>query len=187
MTSEFLLEAMGHIDDDLVLETGQMPKGRPVPWRSIAGIAAALVLCGGIARIPGFLPLNGASSGGAVQEADDSATGASGVLQDQYRGDQETSTVAPSATGKENNHPMEPKFFTQRGVYLMTVPPTVQSLPEGCTELGKLVSEVPGETVYPSTGTEELAGCPVWESADGTMLYIQMTDGRWLSAQLYVP
>ena len=187
MTSEFLLEAMGHIDDDLVLEARQTPARRPIPWARIAGLAAAVVLCVGIARMPGFLPLNGASSGGAVQEADDSATGASGVLQDQYRGDQETSTEEPSAAGKENNHPMEPKFFTQRGVYLMAVPPTVQSLPEGCTELGTLVSAGSGEAVYPSTGTEELAGCTVWESADGNMIYIRMTDGRWLSARLYTP
>ena len=95
--------------------------------------------------------------------------------------------MAPSATGKENNHPMEPKFFTQRGVYLMTVPPTVQSLPEDCIELGALVSAVPGTKAYPSTGTQELVGCSVWESADGTMLYIQMTDGKWLAARLYTP
>ncbi len=186
MTSEFLLDAVGHIDDDLVLEARQIPKRRPIPWGSIAGIAAAVVLCVGIARIPGVLPWRGALSGSAVQESDNAA-GVSDVLQDQYRGDQETSTEAPAAAGKENNHPLEPKFFTQRGVYLVTVPPTVQSLPEDCIELGALVSAVPGTKAYPSTGTQELVGCSVWESADGTMLYIQMTDGKWLAARLYTP
>ena len=186
MTSEFLLDAIGTIDDDLVLEARQMPKRRSVPWGSIAGLAAAVVLCVGIARIPGAFPWNGALSGSAVQEADNAAN-TSDALLDQYRGDQETSTAAPSAAGKENNGVMEPKFFTQRGVYLVTVPPTVQSLPEDCIELGTLVSAVPGTKAYPATGTQEFVGCPVWESADGTMLYIQMTDGKWLSARLYTP
>lgn len=187
MTSEFLLEAIGHIDDDLVLEAGKTPARHPIPWARIGGLAAAVVLCVGIARIPGLLPLDGATAGGAMQETDNSATGASGVLQDQYRGDQESCTQAPSAAGKDKNGLLEPKFFTRRGVYLMTVPPTVQSLPEDCTELGALVSAVPGETVYPSTGTEELAGCTVWESSDGSMIYIQLPDGQWLTAALYTP
>jgi len=60
----------------------------------------------------------------------------------------------------------------------------VDSLPEGCHLLGNLSPAVSGMPRYPVTLEEKYVGCPVWESADGTTLYIQRPDGSWLSAGL---
>lgn len=197
MTSEFLLDAIGQMDDELVLEAAA-PTRRATPWLKAAGWAAAIVLCVGIANIPGLLSLNGASSGAAAPESDGVVdTKADDFLADyEYRSDQESLVQEPSAANKSETQSAagttqgvyEPKFFTQRGVYLPTVSDSGDfkqklSPPESAVFLGKLVAAVPGQTIYPATGTDELVSCPVWESEDGQYLYIQLPDGDWITAQ----
>lgn len=203
MTSEFLLDAIGQMDDDLVLEAAA-PSRHPIPWAKVSGLAAALLLCVGLAHIPGLLPMKGLSSGTAAPEADRFPLLSDAVLdQDvndayEYRTEQESQVQEPSAANKAESVTadgasqgiMEPKFFTQRGVYLLIVPASGSIKhqappPETAVSLGKLVAAVPGEQIYPSTGTQELVGCPVWESEDGQFLYIQLTNGDWLTATLF--
>ncbi|MBR2935320.1 MAG: hypothetical protein IKB79_07055 [Oscillospiraceae bacterium] len=196
MTSEFLLEAIGQMDDELVLEAAA-PIKRHIPWRQGAGWAAAILLCVGIAHISG-LPLNGASMGAAAPEAENAKGGlladtADGAGDYEYRADQESQVEEPAEKYKSESMTaggtaqgvMEPKFFTRRGVYLIVAPLNRTPPPEGAKELGKLVAAVPGTQAYPATGTQELVGCPVWESENGLYLYIQWPDGSWLTAKLY--
>lgn len=197
MTSECLLDAIGQLDDDLILEAAA-PTRRVIPWGKVAGWAAAIAVCVGIARLPGLLPLNGAGSAAAPES--DRFLG--DVMLDldttdndyEYRCEQESQVEEPSAANKVESSTadgaaqgvMEPRFFTQRGVYLLIAPPAQAKLPDtNLTELGKLVSAVPGTKAYPATGTQELVGCPVWESEDGEYLYVQLSDGTWLTAKLY--
>jgi len=196
MTSEFLLEAIGQMDDELVLEAAA-PVKRHIPWRQVAGWAAAILVCVGIARIPG-LPLNGASMGAAAPEAENAMNGlladrADGAGDYEYRADQEFQVEKPSekyksesmTAGGTHQGLMEPQFFTARGVYLLVAPLKRTPPPEGAKELGKLVAAEPDRKVFPATRTQELVGCPVWESGDGEYLYIQWPDGGWLTAKLY--
>ncbi len=195
MTSEFLLDAIGQMDDELVLEAA-VPARRTIPWLKVSGWAAALVLCVGVASLPGLPPMNGAGSGAAAPEADmilgDIATGGTGdykYTSDQESQRQEISVNKSEAAGADGaaHDFIEPRFFTKRGVYLLTADPSKPKLPneEEARELGVLVAAVPGKQVYPSTGTQSLVGCPVWESVDGKFLYVQLPDGSWLFAQLY--
>lgn len=199
MTSEFLLEAIGQMDDDLVVETAT-PTRRAIPWLKVSGWAAALLLCVGVANLPGLLPMNGAGS--AAPESDFTL---GDVLLDQdgkdiyeYRSDQESQLKDSTANKSESavtgvtaptQGVFEPLFFTQRGVYMLMGEdfPYKSKLPdtESLKELGVLVTSVPGEQVYPSTGTQEYVGCPVWESEDGKVIYIQLKDGGCLFATLY--
>lgn len=199
MTSEFLLDAIGRLDDDLVLEAAA-PKKHTVPRLKAAGLVAALVLCAGIASLPGLSPLRGANSGAAAPESDGALTDTttSDILADyEYRSEQEFMTQEPSAANKSETQSAtggtqgfcEPRFFTQRGVYLLTVSDSGElkkkvSPPENAVYLGELAAAVSGQGVYPSTGTQELVGCPVWESEDGQLLYIQFPNEEWLVAML---
>ena len=55
MTSEFLLEAIGRMDDELVTEAAE-PARRSIPWLKVSGWAAALLLCVGVASLPALMP-----------------------------------------------------------------------------------------------------------------------------------
>lgn len=197
MTSESLLDAIGQVDDDLVLEAAA-PARRPIPWGKAAGLAAALFLLVGLANLPGLLPFPGADSGAAAPESDRLLED---VMMDvdtkgkdyEYRVDQESQVQTPSQANKSESMTaggtqqdiMEPKFFTERGVYLLVAPLTQTPPPEGAKALGELAASVPGKQAYPSTGTQALVGCPVWEREDGEYLYVQLPDSKWLTAKLY--
>lgn len=201
MTSEFLLDAIGQMDDELVLEAA-VPSRRAIPWSKAAGWAAAIAVCVGIAHIPGALPFTDANSGAAAPESDlllgdvmlDMDTKGDDY---EYRSEQESQVQEPSAANKSESTTadsatqgiFEPKFFTERGVYLLAVSDSGDlkkkvSPPENATFLGELAAAIPGQHRYPSTGTQELVGCPVWESEDGQFLYIQFPNAEWLVAFL---
>ncbi|MBE6973221.1 MAG: hypothetical protein E7440_04985 [Ruminococcaceae bacterium] len=196
MTSEFLLDAIGQMDDELVTQAAA-PTRRAIPWLKVSGLAAAVVLCVGVASLPGLLSMNGAASGMTTAPESDFILG-DALLDYEYRSEQE-SQVKDSSTNKsestvaDGSAPTQgvfaPLFFTQRGVYFLIGEefPYKPKLPdtEVLKGLGVLVASVPGEQVYPSTGTQEYVGCPVWESADGKTLYIQLKDGDCLFATLY--
>ena len=201
MTSEFLLDAVGMMDDELVAEAA-VPTRRTIPWLKVSGWAAALVLCVGIASLPALMPKN--ASGTAAPESDfvlgdmmlDQDTKSDGF---EYRSEQESQVKEPSAANKTESASatadgaahglMEPKFFTQRGLYMLMGDefPYKPKLPdtEHLNKLGALVTAVPGEQVYPSTGTPEYVGCTVWESVDGKTIYIELPDGSCLIATRY--
>ena len=198
MTSECLLDAIGELDDELVLEAAA-PLKRYIPWKQMAGLAAAVLLCVGIAHLPG-LPWDGAGAAapenGAPQEETKyhlMADAAGGADDYEYRSEQESQMQTPSAVHKSESAAadgamgiVEPQFFTERGVYLLVTPPLQQMpLPEGAKELGKLTAFRHDEQVYPAVRAKELVGCSVWESEDGEYLYVQQSDGWWLTAKLY--
>lgn len=196
MTSEFLLDAIGQMDDELVLEAAA-PIRRAVPWRKVAGWAAAIVLCISITHIPGLLSRNGAGSA-AAPESDlflgDVMLDMDGKEDDyEYRSEHESQVREPSAPNKSESTTadsaaqgvFEPRFFTERGVYLPIGDPFLPKMTDDhAKELGVLVAAVPGKQVYPATGTQELVGCPVWESENGEYLYVQLPEGDWLMARL---
>ena len=200
MTSEFLLEAIGQMDDELVVEAAA-PTRRSIPWAKVSGWAAALLLCVGVASLPGLMPAN--KTGSAAPESDFSILGDTMLDQDgkeiyEYRSEQESQTKDSAANKAESavadiitptQSVFEPVFFTQRGVYMLMGEqfPYKPKLPdsEPLKELGVLVAATPGKQVYPATRSKDYVGCPVWESEDGKTLYIQLNDGGCLFATLY--
>ncbi len=202
MTSEQLLDAIGQIDDDLIAEAAVTP--RRIPLRALIGLAAALMLCVGLLYVPTRLSDDAKMGQAAAPEAAD------GAAEDIYLYDQEYQYTADSAnrdvTGKtEMSIPQasvtagkdqangtaagvfEPRFITPRGTYLPIAIPDPDAislpLPADAVSLGPLQAHPCDDTALSSTPTEALVGCPVWESVDGSRLYIQLEAG-WIVAEL---
>lgn len=197
MTSEHLLHAIGQLDDELVAEAAA-PARRPAPRRALAGLAAALVLCAGVLSARHLLPhtpRSGTTSSPAspsAQEAEDiyqygvvfepTADGSANRGEASTKGkSDDTSSVADSTVGGI----VEPRFITPRGTYLPLVisGDALPTLPVDALSLGTLQLHPCDEPTAPTTLTESLVGCPVWESRDGTHLYIQTPTG-WILAAL---
>lgn len=183
MTAEFLLEAIGQIDDDLILDAEKSVKRRP-PIRQWAGMAAALALCVGLSA-PLFFWRTGSKSN-AGGEAAPSASGPASGFHPSMEDSALQESARPSGTGTADSSKPQAssaKFFTERGAYGL-LRCTIDALPDGCRALGVLSIAVPGTTPQPSTVDADYEGCPVWESADGSTLYLQLSGGNWLAAGL---
>ncbi len=190
MKREHLLDAIGKLDDDLIVEADAKPAHRKLPlWQMATAAAAAVVVCAGLYILPAMQP-----AGMAAPESqgtnDALADVAGGVLADgEYEYFTGQSAVrAPSTANKENvdgaQGVFEPVFRTEQGRYMLIGEefPIKSKLPEDVQYVGELAATKPGEPVYPSVGTKELVGLPVWQSVDGEYLYIQTSDGQWLQA-----
>lgn len=186
MTAEFLLDAIGQIDDDLILNAEKPVKLRP-PIRQWVGMAAVLTLCVGLS-VPLFWRTGNKSN--ASGEAAPSASGPAGGFYSQITDSTLQGSSAPSdaeadATPPETTKPSaDPaEFFTVRGAYGL-LRCIVDALPDGCRPLGSLSLADTGIPHYPATVDPDYAGCSVWESADGSTLYLQLPSGNWLAAGL---
>lgn len=197
MKSEQLLDAIGKIDDDLILEAEEktVPRKRPV-WQLATAAAAALVVCVGAYLWPAMQPAGmaapesqGTDNMGLMNDVADVVDGTVADSEYEYKYFTDQSTVrAPSTANKEGagaaQGVFEPVFRTEQGRYLLVGEqfPIKSKLPDGVRYLGELAKTEAGEPVYPCVGTEELVGCSVWQSVDGEYLYIQSPAGGWLQA-----
>ena len=201
MTNEHLLDAIGLLDDDLVAEAAA-PVRRRIPLGAITGLAAALVLCVGLLSIPQLrqsLPKN-AGTAAAPESADNAA--AEDMYQ--YTADQEMQLTADSVNRSEETKNKEnlphasvtagsgagaasdvakPVFHTSRGVYRIVMLPTDASptLPADAVSLGTLQRYPCDDAALPTVNDEAMVGHPVWESGDGTHLYIQTPSGWYIA------
>ncbi|MBQ3134886.1 MAG: hypothetical protein IJB75_03635 [Oscillospiraceae bacterium] len=203
MNTEYLLDAVGHIDDELILEAEERPARRRVPvWQVATAAAAAVVVCAGLYLLPAVQPAGMAAPEaeaqsthngvfGTFSDVMDAAGGilADGAVDDRYKYMTEQSTArAPSAADKgaagETAGVFEPVFRTEQGRYVLVGEefPLQSELPDDVRYLGELAFTAPDEPSYPSVGTKELVGRPVWQSEDGEYLYIQNPAGGWLQA-----
>lgn len=80
MTSEHLLEAMGLLDDDLILQAERSPARKPVPWQRWLGLCAclALVFLVGRGMVENWSGGNSSGSAGASTSAGANGTGNGG-------------------------------------------------------------------------------------------------------------
>lgn len=198
MKSEYLLDAIGLLDGELIVEAEEKPARRKVPlWQTATAAAAALAVCAGLYLLPAMQPAGTAAPEhqGVDNETSDVADIAGGTLADgalldeyKYKTESDRSSLhAPSTAGKDGVGEMgiaEPQFFTQRGVYLLTAIDFMQTLPENVRYLGELSDVTDGEWSYPAVRSAELVGRNVWESEDGEYLYVQMPQGGWWTAKL---
>lgn len=184
MTSEFLLDAIGQIDDSLIFDA-EKPIKRSPPIRNFAGIAAVLALC--VSLSPPFFwrAGNNAATGEAAPSSSGATTGGTSPNYSNMTDDMQTESSQSSKPGAAA--PSSPGsaalFLTERGAYSL-LRCRIDTLPDGCRSLGSLTQAVDGAATYPATLDADYVGCSVWESADGTILYLQLSNGNWVAAQL---
>lgn len=210
MNTEFLLDAMGLLDDALIREAEQYaPRRRPVPWQNwvawAASLAVVITLGYGVVHIGFFGGMGGGSaeapSGGADTPSGSTGGGSGWSVQDSDSQSQESLNQPPAGAagpdaaggGTGADTPLYTGFIWLEG--------TSQDLSGGVYQLTGQVAELPVETVslgelsalYPDapgliTDVEAYVGCQVWAEGDGPdRLYIQLPDGRYTAAELVQP
>lgn len=181
MNAEFLLQAIGLLDDDLVEEALQSPVPRPSlltqtrRWVSMAACLALLLTAGYVVT---HLGMGGNSSGSASTSAGGSSP-STGSSPDGAAGEN-GSSAAGAAEPQECG-----TIFLEGAAYALTGR-TVTQLPEETISLGELSALSP-DAPSPNTDQEDYVGCALFQSTDGTTLYVQRGDGLWAVAELMEP
>ena len=198
MTSEQLLDAIGQIDDDLIAEAAVTP--RRIPLRALTGLAAALMLCVGLLYVPTRLSDEAKMGQTAAPEAADGAAENIYLYDQEYQytadstnrdvtGKTETSLPQASVTAGSGTGAIsdvcKPMFITPRGTYHIVMLPTDTSptLPADAVSLGTLQRYPCDDASLPTVNEDTLVGHPVWESGDGSHLYIQTPTGWYIAAR----
>lgn len=182
MNADFLLQAIGLLDDDLIEEARQPFRRRPTllfrarRWVSVAACLAILLTAGYVVT---HLGMGGGSSGSASASAGGSAPNAGSGNTASGNTDGSASSSAGSA--------QEPggSIFLNSDVYLLTGE-IADTLPPDVLSLGVLSALYP-DAPSPSTDREDLTGREVFQRSDGTVLYIQLDGGLWAVASLVQP
>ena len=162
MTPEYLLEAVGLLDDDLILQAERAAARRPVRWQRWLGLCAclALVLLVGRGVVHNW---SGGTSGGAGASA--GAGAPSGDV-----------GSAGTSSGTASLPDGSVYILVENRSYLSTGE-TVPELPTGAVELGVL-SEAEDGASSPSTNGPEFVGRPLYAGADG-QLYVRSDQGDY--------
>lgn len=174
MTSEHLLEAMGLLDDDLILQAERSPARRPVPWQQWLGLCACLALVFLVGR-------------GMVENWSGSSNTSSGASASTSAGAGESSGDVGSVGASSGSTALPDGsvyILVENRSYLSTGE-TVPELPTGAEELGVL-SAVEDGVSSPSTNGAEYVGCTLYAGTDG-LLYVQSDQGDYAVFALAEP
>ena len=186
MTPEYLLDAIGLIDDDLIQEAETAPVHRPASWRRWGSLAACAVLVVALGYGAAHLPRMGGNSssatgnGAAAPESASSSSYAATSTDDQYTVDGIGTAGSTPATESGD------RIDIGGNTYILSGP--VEELPEGCRLLGTLSALYP-DGPAPSTTAEEYVGCQLWAPDEEcpAEVYVQLPGGGWAAAQLVKP
>ena len=177
MKAEYLLKAIGLVDDDLIQEAEDYaPPARRTSfarWRPLAGgLAAACLIVAALFYLPSSLTWDSSSNStaGAAQEQESTSSQAS----DAAGGAMEPSSPADQL-------PAAGRILTPAGEYALTGE-TVSQLPQNSSQLGVLFLEGEGSKSQLYTSRKEYAGCMLWEGPDG-VLYVQLPGEGYAVAQ----
>ena len=225
MTSEYLLDAVGLIDDDLIAEAEEPVRApAPVPWlrRWGGSVAACLVVAalGWTLFDAAHTGMGGGMSGGASYSSDGASsagTAAGSALPGEPAGG-----MAPSGEGASSHEPSSPEpgsgGFSGAGSSMEEAPGDtlgsggaqapvsgtvfvenasggsstyrltryVERLPEGAFRIGELC-EAPSGAAGPSVDRAEYAGLNLWQSEDGTRVYVELSGDSFVEAELVQP
>ena len=196
MTAEYLLEAMGLIDDDLIQDAEVRPAPRPARswrqrWGALAACLAVVIALGyGVAHLPMAAK---SSSSTASDAACGSAPSATGSSQEDFAYSNSTAGASSVADGSEYPEAGWLGFrvlVTVDGLtyaYTHTYPPTedhgpwVETLPKGCRSVGTIVNEE-NDLLLPHTDTGVYVGCALWLEGEGqeSILYLELPQGGYL-------
>lgn len=165
MTSEHLLEAMGLLDDDLIVQAERAPARKPVPWQRWLGLCACLALVFLVGRGVVQNWSGSSSSNGAV-----ASTSAGGGAPSGDVGSASTSSGSASLPDGSVYILLDNQSYLSTGE-------TVPELPAGAEEVG-LLSEAAEGASSPSTNGTVYVGCALYAGADG-LLYVQSDQGDY--------
>lgn len=171
MTSEDLLEAVGLLDDDLILEAERAPVRRPVRWQRWLGLCACLALVFFVGR--GMV--QNWSSSGASGNASTSAGGGAPSGDVGSTGASSGSTALPDGSVY---------ILVDNRSYLATGE-TVSELPAGAEELG-ILSESTDGAPSPCTNGAEYVGCTLYAGPEGN-LYAELSPDTYAVFALAEP
>ena len=202
MNAEYLLDAIGRLDDDLVQEAEQYRRrahyGR---WMGLAASLAVVILAGyvlthvgGMSGGNGAAPsLAGGGNGGAPASGNSAPKGGDGVS---GTADQEAPEAAPSCSEDRPDSPKEAldqdfaatnqetlsdTIFVDGGAYILSGE-VLTELPGDAVLLGELLAPEP-DAPQLNTSAEEYVGCPVWlltEDPGSSVLYVELPGGGYL-------
>lgn len=178
MNVEFLLQAIGRLDDDLIADALQPCSASPSPLshlRRWASIAACLVLLLTASYVATHLDGSGSASTSASAGDAAPSTGTTSPPNGAAGG-----SASSSAASTE-----EGSIFLDNAVYQLTGE-TLTTLPDDAISLGKL-SQLYPDAPSPSTDLQDYVGLPLFQSADGRQLYVQRDDGLWAVAAMAEP
>ena len=188
MTSEFLLDAIGLLDDDLIQDAEQVParsKAVPFPTR-LASLAACLALVIILSYGVTHLPFGASKSDtGAASTGSTSASAGGSGASSQTQEDAADSAPAPSELEGLN----EGIILVGTNAYQLTGD-ALDALPGSCRVLGILDFSANADAATPSVDVEEYVGCTLWAQEDTeapSALYLQLPDGRYAVAELVQP
>ena len=183
MKAEYLLKAIGLVDDDLIQEAEDYaPPARRtsfVRWRPLAGgLAAACLIVAALFYLPSSLTWdsNSNSTAGAAQEQESTSSQEDSGSQ---AGDTVGGAMEPSSPADQL--PAADRILTPAGEYALTGE-TVSQLPQNSSQLGVLFLEGEGSKSQLYTSRKEYAGCMLWEGPDG-VLYVQLPGEGYAVAQ----
>lgn len=181
MTAEYLLEAMGLIDDDLIQDAEVRPTPRPArswrqQWGALAACLAVVIALGyGVAHLPTAVK---SSSSTASDAAASAACGSANTESGDWANS--PASTEPELSGTTDGA----SIFTGEGVYALTGE-VADALPESAQALEPLSGLYP-DASSPSTDAEEYVGCALFEAPDGR-LYLQLPQGGYAVAELVEP
>ena len=168
MTPEFLLEAMGLLDDDLILQAEGAPAHKPVPWQRWLGLCACLALVFFVGRgvVQNWSGSNTSGSAGAS-----ASNGAGSPSSGNAWGSAGTSGSASSALPDDSTYILvENRSYAPTGEI-------VPELPAGAEELGVL-SQAREGAPSPCTNGAEYVGCMLYTGPED-LLYVQLPQGGY--------
>lgn len=202
MTAEYLLEAMGLIDDDLIQDAEVRSASRPssLRWQRWSALAACLAVVVALGYGVTHLPMGGGNKSSA-SPSDDTAAGitcsSASMESDAVQKDFAASNSAVGASSVEaGSEPPEAGWLGFRVLvtvdgltyaYNHTYPPFedhgpwVETLPEGCRGVGTVVNQE-NDLLLPHTDTGVYVGCPLWLEGEGrgSTLYLELPQGGYL-------
>lgn len=166
MTSEYLLDAVGLIDDDLIQDAEALPRPKAIRWHRWGSWAACLAL---VLTLGYGVTHFGVGS----KNCSSSAPSAS------YAAGENGASAPPQEPDSSPGSPVG-RIYLNGGEYVLTGQ-VLDTLPEGSREVGVLSALSP-EAPEPAVDNEALAGCTLFETPDG-LLYVQLHEGGWAAAE----
>ena len=168
MTSEHLLEAMGLLDDSLILQAEQRRparrSGRRGQWLGVCA-CLALVIFIGRGMVENWSSGSSNASGGAGASTSTGGGAPSG------------DAGSAGASSGSNALPDGSVYILVENRSYLATGETVSELPAGAEELGVL-SAVEDGAPSPSTNGAEYVGCTLYDGGDG-LLYVRWDQGGY--------
>ena len=195
MTAEYLLDAMGCIDDDLIADA-DLPVKAAIPFpsprqvRRWSSLAACLMLAVSLGWFFTHLTMGGHKSDSSAPAASAPAASTPAVESPSMEPSYGASTSVPvgsdppesSLTGFRVLLTVDGLTYAYNHEYPNTdaLGPWVDTLPEGCRYMGTVEPADNGSLAHTDSGVYE--GCALWLEGEGenSTLYLEHPDGSYL-------